>query len=77
VADTYTRQGYQVTIRPNPAALPPFAKDFRVEILAKREAEGVLVAVKRDRNELAADSNLTRYAEIIGLQTGPDVRLSK
>jgi hypothetical protein len=70
VAETYTRQGYQVTIRPNPEVLPPFAKDFRVEILAKREAEGVLVAVKRDRNELAADSNLTRYAEIIGLQTG-------
>jgi REase_AHJR-like protein len=70
VADTYTRQGYQVTIRPDPEALPPFAKDFKVEILAKRAAEGILVAVKKDRDELAADSNLTRYAEIIGLQKG-------
>jgi hypothetical protein len=28
-------QGYQVTIRPDPEALPPFAKDFQVEILGK------------------------------------------
>ena len=68
VADTYARQGYQVAIRPNPVALPPFAKDFKIEILGKRGTEGVLVAVKKDRDEVAADSNLTRYAEITSLQ---------
>jgi hypothetical protein len=70
VADTYTRQGYQVTIRPGPEALPPFARDFKVEILCKRGMEGVLVAVKRDRDEAATDSELARYAEITGLQKG-------
>jgi hypothetical protein len=70
VADTYASQGYQVTVRPNPEVLPPFAKDFKVEILGKRGTEGVLVAVKKDRDEVAADSNLTRYAEITSLQKG-------
>ena len=70
VADAYASQGYQVTIRPNPEALPSFAKDFKIEILGKRGTEGVLVAVKKDRDEVAADSNLTRYAEITGLQKG-------
>jgi hypothetical protein len=70
VADTYVSQGYQVTVRPNPEALPSFAKDFKIEILGKRGTEGVLVAVKKDRDEVAADANLTRYAEITSLQKG-------
>ena len=70
VADTYDRQGYHVTIRPDSEILPPFAKDFKLEILAKRGTEGVLVAVKKDREELAADSNLTRYAALTRMQTG-------
>jgi hypothetical protein len=70
VADNYVRHGYEVTIRPDPAALPAFARDFQVEILGKRGTEGVLVVVKKDRDEVAADSNLTRYAEATGLQKG-------
>jgi hypothetical protein len=70
LADAYARQGYRVTIRPNPEDLPPFAKDFKVEILCKRGTEGVLVAVKRNREEAAVDSNLTQYAEIISSQNG-------
>ncbi len=64
VAETYAAQGYEVIIRPGADQLPPFAKDFKIEILARRGAEGVLVAVKRDRDEVAADADLTRYAEI-------------
>ena len=70
LADGYAKQGYQVAIRPRPEELPSFAKDFRIEILGKRGSEGVLVAVKRDRREVAADSNLTRYAEVTGSQKG-------
>ncbi len=68
VAARYTGHGYQVTIRPKPEDLPSFAKDFQIEILGKRGNQGVLVAVKKDRDEMAADSNLTRYAEVTGLQ---------
>ncbi len=70
MADSYASRGYQVTIRPTPDVLPPFANDFRIEILGRRGTEGVLVAVKKDRDDMAADANLSRYAEITGLQKG-------
>jgi len=68
VADSYAGQGYKIFLRPKNEDLPGFAQDFTIEILARRGDEGVLVAVKRDRDELAADPNLTRYAEITGSQ---------
>lgn len=70
VAEAYGRQGYQVTIRPTTEALPLFARDFEIEILGRRGDEGVLVAVKEDRDDVAADTNLARYAEITNLQKG-------
>ncbi len=70
VADAYAKQGYQVTIRPDQQSLPAFAIGFEIEILCKRGTEGVLVAVKKNRDEAAADSNLTRYAELINAQEG-------
>jgi len=70
VAGVYTDQGYQVVIHPRPEDLPPFARDFTVEIVGRRGAEGVLVAVKKDRAEMAADGDLPRYAEVIAAQPG-------
>ena len=70
VAGLYLSQGYQVVFRPGSAELPPFAKNFKVEIVAKRGTQGVLVSIKKNRFEMAADSNLPRYAEIISSQPG-------
>jgi hypothetical protein len=70
LAGSYTAQGYQIIIRPGPDDLPSFAKDFKVEIVGKRATEGVLVAVKRNRDEFAADANLPRYAEVTAAQPG-------
>jgi hypothetical protein len=70
VADAYASKGYQITLRPGEDTLPPFAKGFEIEILGKRGDEGVLVAVKRDRNHVAADTNLSRYAGITSSQKG-------
>ncbi len=70
VAVGYESQGYQVVIRPAPEQLPSFAKDFKVEILARRGLEGVLVAVKKTRDELEADTQLQRYAEVTSAQPG-------
>src|SRR5262249_3417253 len=70
LADVYQGQGYDVTVRPSVDQLPDFAKEFQVEILARRGAEGVLVSVKRNRDELAADRELPRYAEVTGAQPG-------
>jgi hypothetical protein len=68
VADGYAGQGYKVVVHPKPEDLPPFAKDFKVEIVGKRGAHGVLVSVKRNREEMAADDSLPRYAEVAGAQ---------
>jgi hypothetical protein len=68
VADSYKAQGYQVVVRPGPGDLPAFAKEFKVELVGRRGTEGVLVAVKPTRDDAAADSELPRYAEIIGGQ---------
>lgn len=70
LAGLYTSQGYQVIIRPKPEDLPPFARDFEIEIVARRVATGVLVTVKKDRIQFAADPNIPRYAEVTGSQPG-------
>lgn len=70
LADTYRGHGYDVAIRPSPDQLPPFAKDFRIEILGRRGAEGVFVAVRKNRDEVAADTDMQRYAEVTGSQPG-------
>ena len=62
LADTYRGQGYDVVLRPGAGDLPPFAKDFKLELLGRKGAGGVLVAVKKNRVELAADKELSRYA---------------
>lgn len=70
VADRYREQGYQVSIRPGPDDLPSFAKDFKVDILARRADGNVLVSTKASPSELEADSNLSRYAETVEKQHG-------
>src|SRR5579883_686575 len=69
LAALYKSKGYEVIVRPGPGELPPFANDFKVEILGRRGAEGVLVAVKKNREEMAADKELARYADVTRKQT--------
>jgi HEPN domain-containing protein len=70
LADVYRGQGYDAIVQPRSDQLPPFAKDFKIEIVGHRGTEGVLIAVRKNRDEVAADSNMQRYAEITGAQPG-------
>src|SRR5947209_20068975 len=70
VADRYRGQGYNVIVHPGQEALPPFAKDFKVDILATRSDGGVLVSAKKSPRELQQDPNLARYAEVTNSQKG-------
>ncbi len=70
VAGRYRAQGYQVVVQPGPDALPPFAKDFSVEILATRADGNVLASVKGSQSEMEADPNLSKYAEVIEKHPG-------
>lgn len=70
LADSYAGQGYRVVVRPTPADLPPFAQGFRVEIVGRRGSGGVLVSVKRNRDDLVADPDVQRYAERTAAEPG-------
>jgi hypothetical protein len=69
-ARLYSDEGYQTVVRPGPEDLPPFAKDFKVEIVGKRGNGGVLVSVKKNRLAMAADKEMPRYAEVTASQPG-------
>ena len=70
VVAAYRAQGYEVVPRPGPDQLPPFARDFRVEIVGRRAGEGVLIAVRKDRFEVVMDRDMSRYAETTAAQPG-------
>lgn len=70
VADRYRAQGYKVVIRPGPDELPDFAKDFKVEIIARRDDGCVLASVKKSQSDLEADQGIPRYAEVTSEQPG-------
>jgi hypothetical protein len=70
IAERYRAQGYRVITRPGPDDLPPFAKDFKVEVLATRSDGGVLASAKGSPSEFQSDPNLSRYAEVIEKQPG-------
>jgi uncharacterized protein YutE (UPF0331/DUF86 family) len=70
VIDLYRKQGYEVVGNPVPEDLPAFAAEFHVEAVARRGAEGVLIAIKRDRASFESDTNLQHYAEVTNQQPG-------
>ena len=70
VADGYRAQGYKVVVRPRPDDLPGFAKDFRIEIIARRDDGCVLASVKQSQSDLEADRDIPRYAEVTSTEPG-------
>ncbi len=70
LADRYKDQGYRVIVGPTPQDLPSFATHFKVEIIGLRNGGGVLVSVKKNRQEMAADGDLANYASVTSAQPG-------
>jgi len=70
VGDRYRAQGYTVVVRPGANDLPEFAKDFKVEIVAKRDDGCILASAKQSQADLEADGDIARYAEITENQPG-------
>ena len=64
LADGYRSRGFKVVLRPGPDDLPPFAKDFKVEIFAAGPDTNVLASVKASAPELEGDPNVLRYSEM-------------
>jgi REase_AHJR-like len=70
IAEQYRDEGYEVIVHPQGDQVPPFAIGFPLDLIAARGNEGVIVAVKRNRIDLARDPAVTRLAEIIDTQPG-------
>src|SRR5262249_52968685 len=70
MADRYRSLGFKVVVRPGPEDLPPFARDFKVEILATREGDSVLASARETLSEMEADPDVARYAVITDGQPG-------
>src|SRR5260370_38906575 len=70
VAERYRSEGYEVTMRPGGAQLPPFASGFHPDMLAKRRDVQALVQVKESREALRKDPDTARMAEVVNAQPG-------
>src|SRR5438128_810052 len=70
VAEQYRSEGYQVTLHPNGAQVPPFVAGFHPDLLAIKDDVKALVQVKKDQTALRQDKTLPRMAEIINAQPG-------
>jgi hypothetical protein len=64
------RDGYNVITHPKEDQLPPFGRDFGVDLVAERGDEKVLVQVKRDRSAVEADPNIPARAGITNTHPG-------
>lgn len=70
VAKQYQDDGYDVVIRPQGDAVPPFAAGYELDLIARRGAERVVVEVKPHRTDLEKDTVLVRLAELTNSQPG-------
>lgn len=70
VADRYRKLGFKVVLHPKADDLPPFAKDFNVQIVARKDDGNVLAVAKASASELQADQDVGRYAEVTERQPG-------
>lgn len=70
VAKQYQDEGYTVTLRPRGDAVPAFAREFDLDLIAARGTESVIVEVSENRSALASDTQALQLADAISKQPG-------
>lgn len=70
VAQRYRDEGYDVVIRPGKEQVPPFLADFRLDMVATRGHEGVVVEIKPRRIDLSKDPQISCMASLVNSQPG-------
>lgn len=70
VAKQYQDEGYTVTLRPQGDAVPAFAREFDLDLIAARGSESVIVEVSANRSALASDAQALRLADAVAKQPG-------
>jgi hypothetical protein len=69
VAEQYRREGYDVIEKPAPADRPEFAREFEIDLLARRANDQVVIAI-RQRNELKDDVKVLHLAGVVNATPG-------
>jgi uncharacterized protein YutE (UPF0331/DUF86 family) len=62
LAEEYRNKGYEVSFLPNPEDLPDFLKNYRPDMIARREDEAVIVEVKSRRS---LNSSSSQYLQTL------------
>ena len=70
VADRYRNDGYKVQLQPKDGMLPDFLKSYEPDIIARKNGEAVVVQVKLNKHELAADPTFPHLAGAVNSQVG-------
>ncbi len=70
VAQQYRGEGFDVVVEPQGDQVPSFASKFRLDMIATRGDEKVVVEVKKNRRELARDPEFLKLSEVINAQPG-------
>jgi hypothetical protein len=70
IAKQYEDEGYTVIVEPKADQVPPFAAGLRLDMIAIRGDEAVVVEVKPRRSNLADDPQSARIAEVVNSQPG-------
>jgi hypothetical protein len=72
LAEEYRNKGYEVSFHPNPEDLPDFLKDYRPDMVVRREDEAVIIEVKSRRSLLNSSSKqyLQNLAQSVEQQPG-------
>lgn len=70
VAQKYSTEGYQVTLRPQGGDVPSFAVGQRLDLVAIKGDERVVVLVKENREALRQDTAALQLADLVKAQSG-------
>ncbi|MGK7895585.1 MAG: hypothetical protein AB4372_18715 [Xenococcus sp. (in: cyanobacteria)] len=71
LAEEYRDKGYEILIHPNPEDLPDFLRNYRPDMIARREDEKVIIEVKsRSSLNSASTQYLPNLAQVIEKHPG-------
>ena len=60
LAEEYRNRGYEISIHPNPEELPDFLRNYRPDMIARREDDAVVIEVK---SRFSLNSSSTQYLQ--------------
>jgi uncharacterized protein YutE (UPF0331/DUF86 family) len=70
LAEEYRDKGYEISFHPNPEDLPDFLKNYRPDMIARRDDEAVVVEVKSRSSLNSSTQYLRNLAQVVEQHPG-------